>query len=69
MWNRRRRYNVPRGSKRACYCKDSNTYSRKCCEGDLWNQGIGRITASEFQLMQEDGSSFILQENGHKINI
>ena len=31
----------PKGSSRACYCKDTNTYSRKCCDGSLWAQGIG----------------------------
>jgi hypothetical protein len=36
---------VPRGgSLQACLCKDSLTYSRKCCEGYLINQGIGSIT-------------------------
>lgn len=34
----------PSNSSRACYCKDQNTYSRKCCDGSLWAQGIGRIT-------------------------
>ena len=36
---------VPRGgSLEACLCKDELTYSRKCCEGYLINQGIGNIT-------------------------
>jgi len=36
---------VPRGgSLQACMCKDQLTYSRKCCEGYLLNQGIGSIT-------------------------
>ena len=36
---------VPRGgSLQACLCKDELTYSRKCCEGYLINQGIGSIT-------------------------
>ena len=33
----------PRGSRRACLCED-NTYSVKCCKGNLVNQGIGNIT-------------------------
>jgi len=33
----------PKGGQRACLCKDSNTYSRKCCDGSLWSQGIGSI--------------------------
>jgi len=35
---------VPRGNRRACLCKDKDTYSRECCEGYLINQGIGSIT-------------------------
>ena len=34
----------PSSSSRACYCKDENTYSRECCDGSLWAQGIGVIT-------------------------
>jgi len=30
----------PEGGKRGCLCKDG-TYSLKCCEGELINQGIG----------------------------
>jgi hypothetical protein len=38
---------VPRGgSLQACLCKDQLTYSRKCCEGYLINQGIGNITGT-----------------------
>lgn len=33
----------PKGSSRGCLCKDENTYSRKCCDGSLWAQGIGNI--------------------------
>jgi len=33
----------PSSSTRACYCKDENTYSRECCDGSLWSQGIGRV--------------------------
>lgn len=33
----------PKNNRRACLCKDKNTYSRKCCEGYLINQGIGQI--------------------------
>ena len=34
----------PRNSKRACLCKDGNSYSRKCCNGNMINQGIGSLT-------------------------
>lgn len=35
----------PTGGSRACLCKDEKTYSIDCCDGSLWAQGIGRITA------------------------
>lgn len=31
----------PKRSTRACLCKDKNTYSRKCCDGSIWAQGVG----------------------------
>ena len=34
----------PKGSRRACFCKDKNTDSVKCCDGSLWAQGIGVIS-------------------------
>ena len=37
------RYSSPTSDKRACLCKD-NSYSRKCCTGELSAQGIGNIT-------------------------
>lgn len=33
----------PKSSKRACLC-DNGTYSRKCCKGNMINQGIGSVT-------------------------
>lgn len=36
----------PRGSRRACLCPDG-TYSRKCCKGNMINQGIGNIGRAE----------------------
>ena len=32
----------PRENRRACLC-DNGLYSRKCCKGNMINQGIGRI--------------------------
>lgn len=32
---------VPRNAMVGCLCADKNTYSKKCCEGYLINQGIG----------------------------
>jgi len=34
----------PRNNKRGCLCKDGNHYSRKCCNGNMINQGIGSLT-------------------------
>lgn len=36
-------YAVPNGGRRACLCKDKDTYSKDCCEGYFINQGIGNI--------------------------
>lgn len=36
----------PKNNSRACLCKDKMTYSKKCCDGSLWAQGIGRIVQS-----------------------
>jgi hypothetical protein len=33
----------PKNNRRSCLCLHSNTYSRKCCEGALLQQGIGVI--------------------------
>ena len=35
----------PKNSRMACLCLQSNTYSRKCCNGALMEQGIGVIQA------------------------
>ena len=32
----------PKGGRRGCLCKDE-TYSVKCCKGNIINQGIGKI--------------------------
>jgi hypothetical protein len=32
----------PIGGKRGCLCKD-NTYNSKCCNGDIWEQGVGKL--------------------------
>ena len=36
----------PKGGKRGCICKDG-TYSSKCCNGELSEQGIGALTNQE----------------------
>tara|TARA_R110000796_G_scaffold34406_2_gene88921 strand:+ start:3374 stop:3553 length:180 start_codon:yes stop_codon:yes gene_type:complete len=32
------------GGQRACLCPETLNYSRKCCDGSIWAQGIGNIT-------------------------
>jgi hypothetical protein len=33
----------PKNSRRACLCLHTNTYSRKCCNGALLEQGVGVV--------------------------
>lgn len=35
---------IPQDKRRGCLCRDTDTYSKKCCEDDYMNQGIGNIT-------------------------
>jgi|TARA_B110000977_G_C11078642_1_gene492092 hypothetical protein len=61
---------TPTNGKRACYCRDTNTYSRKCCDGSYWAQGIGTIVRTEYfiiaenrdELLTEDGNDFMVPE-------
>jgi hypothetical protein len=32
----------PLGGRRGCLCKD-NTYKSECCNGELWQQGVGSL--------------------------
>ena len=34
----------PKNSRQGCLCTKSNTYSTKCCDGYLQNQGIGQTS-------------------------
>jgi hypothetical protein len=47
----------PKNSRRACLCLNSNTYSRKCCNGALLEQGIGQ-TQVPYVLDGEFNSAF-----------
>jgi hypothetical protein len=47
-------------------CKDG-TYSRKCCDGTLRSQGVGRISGVGVLLLESGGN--ILQENGNNIKL
>ena len=57
---------VPQDRRRGCLCRDGQTYSRDCCGGDYFNQGIGNITRSLFFLYTENGEK-IIQENQYKL--
>ena len=57
---------IPQDKRRGCLCRDTDTYSRKCCEDDYMNQGVGNVTKSYFFLLTENNEKFI-QENGHKL--
>lgn len=37
----------PKGGNRGCLCWDKNKYSKKCCDGSLRSQGIGRTRGTE----------------------
>ena len=60
-------YSSPKSSKRGCLCKDGRTYSRKCCDGTLRAQGVGRISGVGVLLLESGGN--ILQENGNNIKL
>ncbi len=47
----------PKNSRRGCLCLNSNTYSRKCCNGALMEQGIGK-TQSPPIIYEDFASSF-----------
>ena len=38
---------IPHNKRRACLCKDSDTYSMDCCNGALIGQSIGDTQAAE----------------------
>lgn len=39
----------PKNSRRACLCIKTNTYSTKCCNGALIEQGIGQTQGPAIQ--------------------
>lgn len=40
---------VPHNQRRACLCKDSNTYKKECCKQYLINQSIGQTKSPPFR--------------------
>lgn len=56
----------PRGGKRGCLCKDG-TYKKKCCDGSLQAQGIGKtasVTPQNVTVTEIDGVRTIVRQNG-----
>ena len=56
----------PRGGKRGCLCKDG-TYKKKCCDGSLQAQGIGKtasVTPQNVTVTEIDGVRVIVRQNG-----
>ena len=54
----------PKGGKRGCLCKN-NTYSVKCCEGELLNQGVGStLGQGESTVIVEGNTRTIIRSNG-----
>ena len=43
QYTNNRHTSSPKTNKRGCLCKDKLTYSRKCCDGSIYAQGIGKI--------------------------
>lgn len=56
----------PKGGKRGCLCKDG-TYSKKCCDGTLEAQGIGKIAGTGTDVVNvtdNNGVRTIVRQNG-----
>ncbi len=55
----------PKGGRRGCLCKDGK-YSKKCCDGSLQAQGIGKtasVTPEVVTVTEVDGVRTIVREN------
>ena len=56
----------PKGGKRGCLCKDG-TYSKKCCDGTLEAQGIGKTAGTGTDVVNQsenNGVITIVRQNG-----
>jgi hypothetical protein len=54
----------PRGGKRGCLCKDGK-YSKKCCNGDLQEQGIGALISQGISnVVNTNQTQVIVSNNG-----
>jgi len=54
----------PKGGKRGCICKDG-TYSSKCCNGELSEQGIGSLVSQQTSTVENvNGVRTMVRTNG-----
>jgi hypothetical protein len=56
----------PKGGRRGCLCKDGK-YSKKCCDGTLEAQGIGKTAGTETDVVNQsenNGVRTIVRQNG-----
>lgn len=55
----------PKGGRRGCLCKDG-TYKKKCCDGSVEAQGIGKtasVTPEVVTVTEVDGVRTIVRQN------
>lgn len=56
----------PKGGRRGCLCKDG-TYNKKCCDGSLEAQGVGKTSGTgvdSVTVTVNDGARTIVRQNG-----
>lgn len=56
----------PKGGRRGCLCEDG-TYNKKCCDGTLHAQGIGKtasVTPQQVTVTIVDGVRTTVRQNG-----
>jgi hypothetical protein len=56
----------PKGGRRGCLCKDG-TYNKKCCDGSLEAQGVGKTSGTgvdSVTITINDGAKTIVRQNG-----
>lgn len=56
----------PKGGRRGCLC-DDGTYNKKCCDGTLHAQGIGKtasVTPQQVTVTIVDGVRTTVRQNG-----
>ncbi len=52
----------PKGGKRGCVCKDG-TYSSKCCNGELQEQGIGALQEQTTSTVTNTNTTRVITHN------